>query len=251
MEKLTDDVVAVSIVQETKQNYARLRSVSMAKGFHGTDNQAGLKEIVEWVVMPSQGRLSAVDRAREDDPEFVRLRHYVSSTARWSPPSTRWSRMAWTCAATTVSWASSATWRWPWSPEYVQRLGAVVNKRGGRPNTRTIQDGGLISSDSPNLSRCRNGSWRHSGCGSSAELLMAMMNDIHVEPDDDVALGDRPASLTPAVFGRATNRSGLLQRQPPDRRPATPVSPFLPRPAPSPGRRDRAGRARTSRRPRG
>ena len=69
MEKLTDDVVAVSIVQETKQNYARLRSVSMAKGFHGTDNQAGLKEIVEWVVMPSQGRLSAVDRAREDDPE--------------------------------------------------------------------------------------------------------------------------------------------------------------------------------------
>ena len=79
MQKLTDDAVAVSIVAQTKQNYATLRSLSMDKGFHSTSNQAALKEIVELVVIPSKGRLSAVDRAREDDPEFVRLRQQHSA----------------------------------------------------------------------------------------------------------------------------------------------------------------------------
>ena len=79
MQKLTDDAVAVSIVEQSKQDYATLRSVSMDKGFHSTGNQARLKEIVELVVMPRKGRLSAVDRAREDDPEFVRLRQQHSA----------------------------------------------------------------------------------------------------------------------------------------------------------------------------
>ena len=79
MEKLTDDAIAVSIVEETKQNYGTLRSVSMDQGFHSKDNQASLKEIVEDVVMPKKGRLSAVDRASENDPEFVRLRQQHSA----------------------------------------------------------------------------------------------------------------------------------------------------------------------------
>ena len=72
MEKLTDDAIAVSIVEQTKRNYGTLRSISMDKGFHSKGNQASLKEIVELVVMPKKGRLSAVDRSAENDPEFVR-----------------------------------------------------------------------------------------------------------------------------------------------------------------------------------
>ena len=79
MEKITDDAIAVTIVDETKQRFDTLRSVSMDKGFHSADNQAGIKEIVEVVVMPKKGRLSAVDRARQSDPEFVTLRQQHSA----------------------------------------------------------------------------------------------------------------------------------------------------------------------------
>ena len=79
MQNVTDDAIAVSIIDETKQRFDTLRSVSMDKGFHSPDNQAALKEIVELVVMPKKGRLSAADRASESDPEFVRLRQQHSA----------------------------------------------------------------------------------------------------------------------------------------------------------------------------
>jgi DNA-binding FrmR family transcriptional regulator len=79
MEGTTDDAVAVSIVEETKQRFGILHSVSMDKGFHSKDNQAKLKEIVNVVVIPKKGRLSAVDRAIESDAEFIRLRQQHSA----------------------------------------------------------------------------------------------------------------------------------------------------------------------------
>jgi IS5 family transposase len=79
MEKVTDEAIAVSMVEQTKHRYDTLRSVSMDKGFHSKDNQAKLEELVDVVVMPKKGRLSAVDRAREDGPEFVRLRQQHSA----------------------------------------------------------------------------------------------------------------------------------------------------------------------------
>ena len=79
MEKTTDDVIAVSIVEETKQRFGSVSSISMDKGFHSMDNQDKLKEIVGLVVLPKKGRLSAVDRARESDDEFVRLRRQHSA----------------------------------------------------------------------------------------------------------------------------------------------------------------------------
>jgi hypothetical protein len=74
MEGTTDDAIAVSIVEETKQRFGILHSVSMDKGFHSKDNQIKLKELVNVVVVPKKGRLSAVDRAREAEAEFVQLR---------------------------------------------------------------------------------------------------------------------------------------------------------------------------------
>ena len=79
MQGTTDDAIAVSIVEETKQRFGTLHSVSMDKGFHSKDNQVKLKEIVNVVVLPRKGRLSAVDRARESDAEFVRLRQQHSA----------------------------------------------------------------------------------------------------------------------------------------------------------------------------
>ena len=79
MEKTTDDAIAVSIVKQTKQHFDTLQSVSMDKGFHSKDNQVKLKEIVDLVVLPKKGGLSAVDRARESDAEFVRLRRQHSA----------------------------------------------------------------------------------------------------------------------------------------------------------------------------
>jgi hypothetical protein len=79
MEKTTDDAIAVSIVEETKQRFASVGSISMDKGFHSKDNQEELKEIVGLVVLPKKGRLSATDRARESSEEFVELRRQHSA----------------------------------------------------------------------------------------------------------------------------------------------------------------------------
>jgi hypothetical protein len=79
MEGITDDAIAVPIVEETKQRFRTLYSVSMDKGFHSKDNQVKLKEIVNLVVIPKKGRLNAVDRAIESEAEFVRLRQQHSA----------------------------------------------------------------------------------------------------------------------------------------------------------------------------
>jgi hypothetical protein len=78
MEKTTDDAIAVSIVTATRQRFT-LGSVSMDKGFHSPANRRELEQLVGLVVMPKKGRLSAVDREREADEEFVRLRQQHSA----------------------------------------------------------------------------------------------------------------------------------------------------------------------------
>ncbi len=79
MEGITDDAVAVPIIEETKQRFDGIHSVSMDKGFHSKDNQVKLKEIVNVVVIPKKGRLSAVDLEIESGSEFVRLRQRHSA----------------------------------------------------------------------------------------------------------------------------------------------------------------------------
>jgi IS5 family transposase len=46
MRKLTDDAIAVSIIEDTKQRFDALHSVSMDKGFHSAANQAELNKVV-------------------------------------------------------------------------------------------------------------------------------------------------------------------------------------------------------------
>lgn len=79
MEKTTDDQVAVPIIQETKAFYPDLSSVSFDKGFHSPQNQSELADILDRVVLPKKGKLSVVEKTREHDPEFIRLRHQHSA----------------------------------------------------------------------------------------------------------------------------------------------------------------------------
>ena len=79
MEKTTDDQIAVSIIEETKERFPLLSCVSFDKGFHSAGNQTDLAAILDQVILPKKGRLSAVDKTREYDPEFIRLRHQHSA----------------------------------------------------------------------------------------------------------------------------------------------------------------------------
>jgi IS5 family transposase len=79
MQGMTDDVVAVPIIEATKQRFANLHSLSMDKDFHSKDNRATLESMVNVVVLPKKGKLSAADREREAGAEFVRLRQQHSA----------------------------------------------------------------------------------------------------------------------------------------------------------------------------
>lgn len=79
MTKITDDQVAFAMVGETKQKFSTLRAVSMDKGFHSPENQKVLQSRLERVVLPRKGKLSQTNKARESEPEFVKLRKQHSA----------------------------------------------------------------------------------------------------------------------------------------------------------------------------
>ena len=79
MEKTTDDQIAVSLVEHTKTRFSTVKAMSFDKGFHCPANQTALKQHLENVILPRKGRLSEADKARESDPEFVRLRRQHSA----------------------------------------------------------------------------------------------------------------------------------------------------------------------------
>lgn len=79
MEKTTDDRVAIEMVEETCKCFPQLASVSMDKGFHSRANQCDLSERLDRLVLPKKGRLSIAEKARENDPEFIRLRRSHSA----------------------------------------------------------------------------------------------------------------------------------------------------------------------------
>jgi hypothetical protein len=79
MEKVSDEHVAVAMVEETRKRFPLLASVSMDKGFHSRANQRDLAALLDRVVVPKKGKLSAADTERESHPEFVRLRRRHSA----------------------------------------------------------------------------------------------------------------------------------------------------------------------------
>lgn len=79
MEKQTDEQVAVLIAQEAKQRFSDLNSCSFDKGFYSRTNRQQLEQILDIVVLPKKGKLSAEDKEREHSPEFIQARHQHSA----------------------------------------------------------------------------------------------------------------------------------------------------------------------------
>jgi len=79
MEHETDDQIAVALIKETKEKFSSLSTCSFDKGFHSKDNQTKLAPMLDRVVLPRKGKLSAETAAIEKAPEFVELRRKHSA----------------------------------------------------------------------------------------------------------------------------------------------------------------------------
>jgi hypothetical protein len=79
MERITDDQVAVPLVEATVARFPTVGTVSMDKGFHRPANQRALAEVIDFPVLPKKGKCSAAERAREGDPRFIHLRRKHSA----------------------------------------------------------------------------------------------------------------------------------------------------------------------------
>ncbi len=79
MEQQTDDKVAVAMVQGAKDRFENLVSCSFDKGFYSPDNKSPLANILDYVILPKKGRLSAKDKQIEHSEEFFKSRRKHSA----------------------------------------------------------------------------------------------------------------------------------------------------------------------------
>ena len=79
MEQQTDDKVAVAIAQGAKDRFANLAGCSFDRGFYSPDNKRELTNILDYVILPKKGRLSAEDQKVEKSEEFVESRRKHSA----------------------------------------------------------------------------------------------------------------------------------------------------------------------------
>jgi len=79
MQKETDDQIAVSIIQETKDRFNQLSECSFDKGFHSPYNQKELAKILDKVILPRKGKLSAINKEIESSEEFRKARRKHSA----------------------------------------------------------------------------------------------------------------------------------------------------------------------------
>jgi len=79
MEKQTDDQIAVKMVTEGQARFPNLSVVSMDKGFHSPVNQIELQKHLDKVILPKKGKLNQAEKQRENEPEFLKLRHQHSA----------------------------------------------------------------------------------------------------------------------------------------------------------------------------
>lgn len=79
MERITDDQVAIDLIDGIRARFPVLHSISMDKGFHSKANQAHLAEVVPLPVLPKKGKRNQTEAAHEQQAEFIRLRHRHSA----------------------------------------------------------------------------------------------------------------------------------------------------------------------------
>lgn len=79
MQKETDDQIAMPIIKETKERFPQLISCTFDKGFHSTDNQKDLAVLLDNVILPRKGKLSAINKEIENSDEFKEARRKHSA----------------------------------------------------------------------------------------------------------------------------------------------------------------------------
>jgi len=79
MQQQTDDKVAVAMVQGAKDRFENLVGCSFDKGFYSPDNKRPLANILDYVILPKKGRLSAKDKQIEHSEEFIESRRKHSA----------------------------------------------------------------------------------------------------------------------------------------------------------------------------
>lgn len=71
MEKITDEKIAVSIIEEAKAMFPELENCSFDKGFYNPENLLKLQKLLSLAIMPKKGKLSEDERERESSEEFI------------------------------------------------------------------------------------------------------------------------------------------------------------------------------------
>jgi hypothetical protein len=79
MQNETDDKVAVLIIKETIDRFDDLTSCSFDKGFYSPSNQEDLAKILDKVILPRKGNLSAINQQIENSEEFIQARRKHSA----------------------------------------------------------------------------------------------------------------------------------------------------------------------------
>ncbi len=70
MQNETDNQIALEMVKEAQDRYPALTACSFDKGFHSPENQSGLAELLDQVVLSKKGRCNKKEQERENSSEF-------------------------------------------------------------------------------------------------------------------------------------------------------------------------------------
>ena len=70
MQNETDNQIALKMITEAQNKYPSLTACSFDKGFHSPENQLGLTELLDQVVLPKKGRCNKKEQEKENSPEF-------------------------------------------------------------------------------------------------------------------------------------------------------------------------------------
>jgi hypothetical protein len=79
MEQQTDDKVALAIAQGARDRFGNLAGCSFDTGFYSPNNEEQLAKILDYVILPKKGRLSAEDKKIAQSDEYVESRRKHSA----------------------------------------------------------------------------------------------------------------------------------------------------------------------------
>jgi len=79
MQNETDDQIAVPMIEATQKRFSDFTSCSFDKGFHSPRNQEELAGILDKVILPRKGKLSAINREVEESEEFIQAKRKHSA----------------------------------------------------------------------------------------------------------------------------------------------------------------------------